>query len=165
MVILGIDPGYAILGYGVIEKSGARLCALDYGVIETKAKTPFPERLHRLYDGALGLIERFSPDQTVFEELFFNRNVTTALQVGAGRGVVMLAMQQAALPLYEYTPMQIKMAVTGNGHAEKEQVQHMVRVLLNLAQTPRPDDVADALAVAVCHANTMSPAAEGFRIK
>lgn len=166
MIILGIDPGYAILGYGVLESQGSHLRAIDCGVIETFVKTPFPERLERLYAGMRQLVNVYKPDHVAFEELFFYRNVTTAIQVGAGRGVALLAAQQSGLPLYEYTPMQIKLAVTGNGHADKAQVQQMVRALLALKTTPKPDDAADALAVAICHANTaMGPAAEEFRIK
>lgn len=165
MVVLGIDPGYAILGYGVVETRGTALRAVDCGVIETPADMPFPERLERLYLGTRQLVETFRPDEVAFEELFFYRNVTTAIQVGSGRGVTLLAAQQSGLPLYEYTPMQIKLAVTGNGHADKKQVQHMVRALLSLKVTPKPDDAADALAVAICHANTMGPAATEFRIK
>lgn len=165
MVVLGIDPGYAILGYGVVDCVGASLRILDYGVIETNSRMPFPERLERLYAGSSELVRRYTPEQVAFEELFFYRNVTTAMQVGAGRGVALLVMQQSGLPLYEYTPMQIKLAVTGNGHADKKQVQQMVRVLLRLQDIPKPDDAADALAVAICHANTMRPAAEEYRIK
>ncbi len=165
MVVLGIDPGYAILGYGVVETRGTALRAIDCGVIETPADMPFPERLERLYLGTRQLVSKFGPDEVAFEELFFCRNVTTAIQVGAGRGVAMLSAQQSGLPLYEYTPMQIKLAVTGNGHADKKQVQHMVRALLSLKAIPKPDDAADALAVAICHANTMGPAAAEFRIK
>ncbi len=165
MVVLGIDPGYAILGYGVVEKRGMTLCAIDCGVIETPKEMPFAERLERLYLGTRQLVSKFAPDEVAFEELFFYRNVTTAIQVGAGRGVAILAAQQSGLPLYEYTPMQIKLAVTGNGHADKKQVQHMVRALLSLKVTPKPDDAADALAVAICHANTMGPAAREFLIK
>lgn len=165
LIILGIDPGYAILGYGVVEVQGASLRPVDCGVIETKAKVPFPERLERLFEGVGLLIREYAPEQAAFEELFFYRNVTTAISVGAGRGVALLAAQQAGLPLYEYTPMQIKLAVTGNGHADKKQVQHMVRVLLSLREIPKPDDAADALAVAICHANKRGPAAEEFRIQ
>ncbi|MDO4564556.1 MAG: crossover junction endodeoxyribonuclease RuvC [Clostridia bacterium] len=164
MRILGVDPGYAILGYGIIERVGTKLSAVDYGIIETAKDQPFPLRLERLYDGVCSLIETFSPEAAVFEELFFYRNTTTALSVGAGRGVAILAAQKARLPLYEYTPMQIKMAVTGNGHADKKQVQQMVRLLLNLHENPRPDDAADALAAAICHGCTMGPATEEYRI-
>ncbi len=165
MVILGIDPGYAILGYGVIKKDASGLAAVDYGVIETSTQMPFPERLEKLYLGMRQLIGMYAPEEIAFEELFFARNVTTALQVGAGRGVAVLAAQQSGVPLYEYTPMQIKLAVTGNGHADKKQVQQMVKILLSLKAVPRPDDAADALGAAICHANTNRLAAEEFRIK
>lgn len=166
MIILGIDPGYAILGYGVLEAGiGHRPRPVDYGVIETAACEPFPQRLERLYAGVGQLISLYKPDQVAFEELFFYRNVTTALQVGAGRGVALLAAQQAGLPLYEYTPMQIKLAVCGNGHADKRQIQQMVKLLLGLRELPKPDDAADALGAAICHANTCGPAAEEFRIR
>lgn len=165
MRILGIDPGYAILGYGVIDVSGAKSTAVDYGVIETTPNEPFPARLNRLYDGVCALIRLYQPDQAVFEELFFWRNTTTAFAVGAGRGAAILAAQQAGLPLYEYTPMQIKLAVTGDGHADKRAVQQMVKLLLSLERVPKPDDAADALAAAICHGGVVGPAAEEFRIK
>ncbi len=166
MVILGIDPGYAILGYGVLEaEAGRRPKPVDYGVIETAAWESFPRRLDKLYEGTRQLICLYKPEQVVFEELFFYRNVTTALQVGAGRGVTLLAAQQAGLPLYEYTPMQIKLAVCGNGHADKKQIQQMVKLLLGLREVPRPDDAADALGAAICHANTIGPSMEEYRIR
>lgn len=165
MRILGIDPGYAILGYGVIDTAGYKYSVVDYGVIETTKEEAFPERLDRLYRGMTLLIERYRPDAAVFEELFFYHNVTTAISVGAGRGVALLAAQQAGLPLYEYTPMQIKLAVTGDGHADKHAVQQMVKMLLNLSKIPKPDDAADALAAAICMAGTIGPAAEDYRIK
>lgn len=165
MRILGIDPGYAILGYGVIDTEGTKLSVVDYGVIETTPDEPLPQRLNRLYDGMQTLIQRFQPGMAVFEELFFYRNTTTALAVGAGRGVAILAAQQAGIPLYEYTPMQIKLAVTGNGHADKRAVQQMVKMLLSLRSEPKPDDAADALATAICHGWTIGPAAEDFRIR
>ena len=165
MRILGIDPGYAILGYGIVDAAGTKLTAVDYGVIETTPNEALPARLCRLYDGGRALIARYSPEQAVFEELFFYRNTTTALAVGAGRGVAILAAEQANLPLYEYTPMQIKLAVTGDGHADKRAVQQMVKMLLCLKSVPRPDDAADALAAALCHGCTMGPAAEEFRIR
>ena len=165
MVILGIDPGYAILGYGVIESDGRSLKVIDYGVVETKASEQFPHRLNRLYTGTRALLEAYKPDCAVFEELFFARNVTTAIQVGAGRGVAMLAAEQSGIPLYEYTPMQIKLAVTGNGHADKLQMQEMVRLLLGLKVIPKPDDAADALGVAICHASVGEAAQEEFLIK
>ncbi len=166
MIVLGIDPGYAILGYGVLETVAGKMPRpIDYGVIETAAGEPFPSRLEKLYLGVRQLISLYKPEQVAFEELFFYRNVTTALQVGAGRGVALLAAQQAGLPLYEYTPMEIKLAVCGNGHADKRQVQQMVRILLSLRELPRPDDAADALGVAICHANNLGPGVEEFRIR
>ena len=163
--ILGLDPGYALLGYGLVDRDSlGRFTVVDYGVVETTSDEPLPERLERLYTGTRQLIEMYSPECAVFEELFFYRNTTTAIAVGAGRGVALLAAQQKRLPLYEYTPMQIKLAVTGNGHADKTQVQHMVRLLLNLQKTPKPDDAADAQAAAICHGSTMGPAAEEYRI-
>lgn len=165
MRILGIDPGYAIMGYGVIDSMGGSLKAIDYGVVETTADEPLPERLEKLYAGVRQLIDMYHPDCAVFEELFFYRNTTTAIAVGSGRGVALLAAQQRGIPLYEYTPMQIKLSVTGNGHADKTQVQHMIKSLLCLKSIPKPDDAADALAAAVCHSSTIGPAAESFRIK
>ena len=165
LLILGIDPGYAILGYGVIEAEGMKKRSLDYGIIETDAKQPFTARLEKLYLGMRQLLQIYKVDQVAFEELFFYRNTKTALQVGAGRGIALLAAQQAGLPLYEYTPMQIKLAVTGNGHADKKQMQQMVKLLLALKSVPKPDDAADALGVAICHANTIGPAAEEYRIR
>ncbi len=165
LIILGIDPGYAILGYGVLEVHERGMKPVDFGVIETTAGVPFPERLEKLYTGTKQLLMMFKPECVVFEELFFYRNTTTALQVAAGRGVAMLAAQQTGVPLYEYTPMQIKLSVTGDGHADKKQMQQMVKLLLSLKSVPKPDDAADALAAAMCHANTIGPAVEQFRIK
>ena len=171
MRILGIDPGYAILGYGVIDTAGVRNTAVDYGVIETRADEPFPERLERLgraerrYAGMRQLIGLYRPDAAAFEEWFFYRNTTTAISVGAGRGVALLAAQQSGMPLYEYTPMQIKLAVTGDGHADKHAVQQMGKLLLSLPKLPKPDDAADALACALCCACTAGPALEEYRIK
>ncbi len=165
MRILGIDPGYAILGYGLVDRDGPKLTVVDYGVVETTKDMPFGERLERLHDGVRELIESYKPDAAVFEELFFYRNTTTAIAVGAGRGVAILAAQKGGLPLYEYTPMQIKLSVTGNGHADKKQVQQMVKILLNLRDVPKPDDSADALAAAICHGCTMGAAADEFRIR
>lgn len=165
MIVLGIDPGYAILGYGLIEAHGAQIRPVDFGVIETKAGEPFPQRLEKLYEGVRLLCKTHKPNAIAFEELFFSRNVTTAIQVGAGRGVAILAAQQYGAPLYEYTPMQIKLAVSGDGHADKKQVQQMVRIILKLKEAPKPDDAADAVAAAICHANTIGPCAEEFRIR
>ena len=165
MIILGIDPGYAILGYGAVEAERGKIRVIDYGVVETTPKMTFPERLERLYAGTKLLLERYRPDHVAFEELFFYRNTTTALQVAAARGVAITAAQQAGLPLYEYTPMQIKQSVTGDGHAYKLQMQTMVKLLLKLQKIPKPDDAADALGAALCHANALGPMVEQFRIK
>lgn len=165
MIILGIDPGYAILGYGLISYDRGKISVIDYGVVETKADRTFPERLEILHRGTKLLIEKFRPDHIAFEELFFNHNAKTAIQVAAGRGVALLAAQQSGIPLYEYTPMQIKLNVTGDGHADKHQVQSMVKLLLKLKDIPKPDDAADALGAAICHASTAGPAQEEFRIK
>ena len=165
MVILGIDPGYAISGYGIIEYTNNRMAAVDYGVIETNASMPFPERLELLHRGTSLLIDKFRPDHVAFEELFFYHNAKTAMQVAAGRGVVLLAAQQSGLPLYEYTPLEIKQSVTGDGHADKLQMQTMVKLLLKLSKLPKPDDAADALGTAICHANLIGPSMEEYRIK
>jgi len=165
MRILGIDPGYATMGYGVVDGDATRLAAVDCGVITTAPSDSFPARLERLYEGTRALLARFSPDAVAFEELFFYQNITTALPVSAGRGVTILAARQAALPLYEFTPMQIKLAVTGNGHADKKQVQLMVRRLLNLKTDPKPDDAADALAAAITLAVTGKHQLNEFAIR
>ena len=157
MVILGIDPGLATVGYGVIESEGGRMRMIDYGTIDTPAKLPLPRRLEQVYEGMTQLIEAFQPHVVAFEELFFYNNVTTAIAVGQARGVLLLAAQQAGLPMYEFTPMQIKQAAVGYGHADKKQVQQMVRILLNLRSIPRPDDAADALAIAICCAGAYGP--------
>ena len=164
-IILGVDPGLATVGYGVIKSVQSKLTVIDYGTIITEPSMRMPDRLERIYAGIQQLIAQYSPDSVAFEELFFCRNVTTAFSVGQARGVMLLAAAQSGLPLYEYTPMQIKQAVVGYGHAEKKQVQYMVRLLLSLKEVPKPDDAADALAVAICRANTTGPLQEQFRIK
>lgn len=163
--ILGIDPGYAIMGYGVIEKNGQSIVPLDFGVVETDKNLPFPERLEKLYLGTRQLCELYRPDMAAFEELFFYHNITTAISVGSGRGVSILGVQQCGVPMYEFTPMEIKQSVCGNGHADKKQVQQMIRVLLNLRTEPKPDDAADALAAALCLAFHAGPAQEEYLIK
>ncbi len=152
MLILGIDPGTAITGYGLVrENQPGQLEAVAYGVITTPAKTPMPERLMKLYAELNEILKLHPPDGSAVEELFFQRNVTTAISVGQARGVVLLALAQAGVPIADYKPMEIKQAVVGYGGADKRQVQEMVRMLLNLESIPRPDDAADALAVAICH--------------
>ncbi|MBN1922239.1 MAG: crossover junction endodeoxyribonuclease RuvC [Anaerolineae bacterium] len=151
MRTLGIDPGTAITGYAIVEEDGAALRLVALGAIETPAKTPLPQRLQTIYTSVGRLIHEHAPDAAAVEELFFSRNVTTAISVGQARGVVLLALAEAGLPTAEYTPLQVKQAVTGYGNAGKRQVQEMVKVLLNLTEIPRPDDAADAAAVAICH--------------
>ncbi len=154
MVILGVDPGYAITGYGVVEYNENRLRVLEYGVISTHAGQPFPERLLEIASKLDQLIVTLKPQTMAVEELFFSRNTTTAIGTAQARGVAILCGARSGLPVYEYTPMQVKLAVAGYGKADKAQVQQMVRVLLGLEKIPRPDDAADALAVAICHAHS-----------
>ena len=154
MRILGIDPGYAIMGYGVLDYNGNRFKTVGYGSVETEAGLPMPERLKLLYDGLTEIIQKYEPDEVSIEELFFNRNVTTAIGVGEARGVAMLACVEGGLVVSEYTPMQIKQALVGYGKAEKAQVQMMVKTILNLPEVPKPDDTADAVAAANCHAHS-----------
>lgn len=165
MVILGIDPGLATVGYGVIRRESGKLSALDYGTIDTQPDQALPARLDRLFRGMQQLIDIHKPDAAAFEELFFYNNITTAIAVSQARGVLLLAAERAGIPLYEYTPMQIKQGAVGYGHAKKEQVQFMVRTLLGLRETPRPDDAADALACAICQANASGPLQEQYRIR
>jgi crossover junction endodeoxyribonuclease RuvC len=154
MRVLGIDPGIAIMGFGFIDKSGHRLTPVQYGCIETAAGTPTEIRLKQIYESACNLLDEYKPDTVAVEKLFFNKNVTNAFSVGQARGVFILAAAQRGLPIGEYTPMQVKQAVVGYGSAEKRQVQEMVKMLLKLTAVPKPDDVADALAVAICHAHS-----------
>lgn len=154
MIILGIDPGLAIVGYGVIDSQKGVNKVIDYGVINTPKEDSVPIRLTKIYEGMLGLIEKFKPDCISIEELFFNTNTTTGINVAQARGVILLACTQQALKMYEYTPLQIKQALTGYGKAEKKQIQYMVARLLNLKAVPKPDDAADGLAVALTHAQT-----------
>jgi crossover junction endodeoxyribonuclease RuvC len=156
MLILGIDPGIALTGYGVVESRGNRLRPLDFGCIETKSGTPTEERLRVIYERVSAVMERWRPEALAIEQLFFNRNVTTAFTVGQARGVILLAAITWGLQVREYTPMQVKQAVVGYGGAAKRQIQEMVRILLSLPEVPRPDDVADALGVAICHAHFVS---------
>lgn len=151
---LGIDPGIAIVGFGFVDKVGSKVVPVQYGCIQTEAHTPEEDRLLHVYEGMLQLIDKYKPDAVALEKLFFNRNVTTAMSVSQARGVLVLAAKQRNLPIGEYTPMQVKQAIVGYGKAEKKQVQEMVRMFLKLQAVPKPDDVADALAVAICHAHS-----------
>jgi len=154
MVILGIDPGLATLGYGVIEVNGDKRRLIQYGTLTTPAGQPMPQRLRAIFQGMNQLMDIYQPDDVAFEELFFAKNITTGMAVSAARGVALVAVVQRTDNLYEYTPMQIKQAVTGYGGADKHQVQMMVKALLNMKEIARPDDAADALAVALTHANS-----------
>ena len=151
MLVLGIDPGTAITGYGLVREDDEGSVLVGYGVITTPADQLLPQRLQTIYHGLTAIIAQHQPDQVAVEELFFSRNVRTALSVGQARGVVLLAAAEAGLPLHEYKPLEVKQTVAGYGGADKRQVQEMVRLLLHLEQVPEPDDAADAVAVAVCH--------------
>ena len=155
MIILGIDPGLATLGYGVIEADNNRRRLIQFGTLTTPAGQPMPQRLRAIFQGMNQLMDIYQPDDVAFEELFFSKNITTGMAVSAARGVALVAVVQRTDNLYEYTPMQIKQAVTGYGGADKHQVQQMVKMLLNMKEIARPDDAADALAVAITHANSM----------
>jgi crossover junction endodeoxyribonuclease RuvC len=151
-IILGIDPGTATMGWGVIRQEGNRLSYVQHGAVTTPSQWEMPRRLGRLFDGVTELVKGYRPETVAVEELFFNTNVTTAITVGQARGVVLLAAYRAGIEVAEYTPLQVKQAITSYGRAEKRQVQEMVRSLLRLREIPKPDDAADGLAIAVCHA-------------
>lgn len=159
MIVLGVDPGTAMTGYGLVERTGSRLRAVDYGCFETLPDRALPERLLAIHGAIDELITTHRPALVAVERLFFNKNVQTAFAVGQARGVVLLAAAAHGLPVYEYGPHEVKMAVTGYGRAQKDQVQRMVQTVLGLASLPRPDDAADALAVAICLAHAHRPAA------
>ncbi|MBQ6894692.1 MAG: crossover junction endodeoxyribonuclease RuvC [Clostridia bacterium] len=154
MIILGIDPGFAIVGVGIIEYKGNKFRVIDYFAITTKAHTPIEQRLKIIYDSINETIEKYKPDYVAVEELFFNNNAKTAIAVGQARGVILLSAVNAGVPFFEYTPLQVKQAVVGYGRADKGQVQQMIKAILSLSSVPKPDDVADALAIAVCHAHS-----------
>lgn len=164
MKIIGIDPGIAILGFGVVEYTNNKFKVIDYGAVTTTPKNRLPERIEIIYDSLDEIFEKHKPDAVAFEELFFNSNAKTALVVGQARGAAVLCAQKKKFNIYEYTPLQVKQAVVGYGRADKKQVQTMVKMLLNLREVPKPDDVADALAIAICHGHS-SHMHEMFRIK
>jgi len=149
--VLGCDPGLAITGYGILDSDGQQLAPIAYGVVRTKAGLDEPARLLDLYRQTVEIVEQYQPDVAAVEKLFFSTNVRTAMMVSQARGVLLLSLAEAGIPIWEYTPLQIKQAVTGYGQADKSQIQEMVRLLLNLNEIPRPDDAADALAVSICH--------------
>jgi crossover junction endodeoxyribonuclease RuvC len=159
VLILGIDPGTAITGYGLVREDEPELDLVGCGVIVTPSGQALPERLQTIYQGLSQVIHKYQPDAAAVEELFFSRNVRTALSVGHARGVALLALADAGLAIYEYKPLEVKQAVAGYGGADKQQVQEMVRMLLHLDRVPQPDDAADAVAVAICHIHSARMAA------
>lgn len=164
-VVLGIDPGTATTGFGLVSEEGDSVHLLECGVIQTAAGQPLAWRLRSLYENLSQLLARWQPDEAAVEELFFSRNTTTALAVGHARGVALLALAQASIPVAEYTPMQVKQAIVSYGKGTKEQVQEMVRLILRLEAVPQPDDAADAVALAICHLHStrLSQLLETFR--
>ena len=154
MRILGIDPGYGITGFGLIESSRGSTQLINCGAITTPAGADFSARLEMIYEDMRTLLEQAKPDAVAIEELFFGQNVTTGIGVAQSRGVILLAVRQAGLPVFSYKPMQVKQAVVGYGNATKHQVQEMTKRLLSLSQLPKPDDAADAIAIALCHARS-----------
>lgn len=153
MIILGIDPGYAIIGWGVIEYQHSTFKVLGFGAITTDAETPFSQRLKIIFDDMNYIFKKYNPDVMSMEKLFYNSNQKTVIDVAQARGVITLAAEISDTPIYEYTPLQVKQSVTGYGRAEKKQVMEMTRSILNLSKVPKPDDTADALALAICHAH------------
>lgn len=153
MIILGIDPGYAIVGFGIIKYEKGRMSVLDFGAITTPADMEFTERLKCIYEDLSYLFDKYKPDAMAVEKLFFNTNQKTAIDVAQARGVILLAAKMNGTECFEYTPLQVKQSVVGYGRAEKKQVQEMTRQLLGLSAVPKPDDTADALAMAICHAH------------
>ncbi|MBE6790608.1 MAG: crossover junction endodeoxyribonuclease RuvC [Clostridia bacterium] len=153
MIILGIDPGYAIVGFGVLRYENNRFTVLDFGAITTPAGMEFTERLKSIYEDLSYLFDKYHPEALAIEKLFFNTNKKTAVDVAQARGVILLAAKMHGAECFEYTPLQVKQSVVGYGRAEKKQVQEMTRQLLNLSAVPKPDDTADALAMAICHAH------------
>lgn len=163
MRVLGIDPGYAIIGYGVVDSKAGKFAPVDFGAVTTPAGMEFPKRLELIFDGITDVIRGSGAEVMSIEKLFFNTNTTTAIEVAEARGVILLAARLAGIPIFEYTPLQVKQAVTGYGRAEKHQIQEMTRMLLKLEKVPKPDDTADALALALCHAQTAGSLLNRYR--
>ncbi|MCR5112146.1 MAG: crossover junction endodeoxyribonuclease RuvC [Ruminococcus sp.] len=155
MRILGIDPGYAIVGFGVLDYDGSRFTPIEYGAVLTEAGTPFPDRLKAIHEDIEFIFNKFKPDCMAVERLYFTTNQKTAIDVAQARGITVLSAATRNIPVSEYTPLQVKLSVTGYGKAEKRQVMEMTRQLLSLAQIPKPDDAADALAIAICHGHSV----------
>lgn len=154
MRILGIDPGYGIVGWGVLDYDNVMFRPVKYGAVTTDSKTPFDRRLAEIFEDMNSILDMFRPDCVSIEKLYFNTNITTGIAVAEARGVIRLAVALRGIPVYEYTPLQVKVAVTGYGRAEKRQMQEMTRTILHLPAIPKPDDTADALAIAICHGHT-----------
>lgn len=152
--ILGIDPGYAIVGFGILEYDGLRFTPIEYGAVITEAHTPFTERLRAIHTDIEFIFDKYKPECMAIEKLFFTTNQKTAIDVAQARGVTVLSAADRSIPVFEYTPLQVKSAVVGYGKAEKQQVMEMTKQLLGLAQIPKPDDAADALAIAICHGHS-----------
>ena len=165
MRILGIDPGYAIVGYGVLDYRSNHFGIVDFGAITTPAGMDFGRRLEIIYDEMQVLIKKTKPEAMAIGKLFYNTNAKTVIDVGQARGVLLLAAQKNHLPVYEYTPLQVKQSVVGYGRAEKKQVQEMTRLMLHLDKVPKPDDTADALAMAICHAHTSGSLMKRLQVK
>ena len=160
--ILGIDPGYATVGYGLVDYCRCKFNPVAFGAVTTPAGIPFPRRLGDIYRDMISIIEKYKPDEMAVERLYFNTNTTTAIDVAQARGVIVLAAENSLLPVFEYTPLQVKQSVVGYGRAEKRQVIAMVTTILGLSKPPKPDDAADALAIAVCHGNSAGSALSGY---
>lgn len=165
MIILGIDPGYAIVGFGVLEYKNNHFSVIDYGAITTDAGTPFNRRLEYIYDQLTELLQKYKPDAMSIEKLFYNSNAKTVIDVSQARGVIMLAAQKCGVPAFEYTPLQVKQSVVGYGRAEKKQVQEMIKRILFLEKVPKPDDTADALAMAICHGHCSGSVVSGLNLR
>lgn len=155
MLVIGIDPGLATVGFGVIRTEKSINIPVSYGCIKTSSEKRTPQRLLDIYTEVIALFEKYSPEAIAVEKLFFNKNVTNAMSVSEARGVIFLAAQQRHIPVFEYTPLQVKQAITGSGRADKKQMQEMIKRLLNLKEVPKPDDAADGLSIALCHINIM----------
>jgi len=153
--ILGIDPGYAIVGFGVLDYDGVKFTPIEYGAVLTEAGTPFPERLRAIHEDIEFIFDKFMPDCMAVEKLYFTSNQKTGIDVAQARGVTVLSSAKRNIPVYEYTPLQVKSSVVGYGKAEKHQVMEMTKNILGLAQIPKPDDAADALAIAICHGHSV----------
>jgi len=165
MIILGIDPGYAIIGWGILEYNANKFKVIDFGAITTDAHTPFPLRLNEIYAGMNDIFDKYHPQVMSMEKLFYNSNAKTVIDVAQARGVITLAAQLHNVQIAEYTPLQVKQSVTGYGRAVKKQVQEMTRIILNLEKIPKPDDTADALAMAICHGHSSGSLLSSYNIK